>query len=70
MVVVPEPEAKTRSSVIRYTSKGTVAMHGDGQNDYICGSCSSPILEGMNPGQVVGVAFTCNKCGALNDMPG
>jgi hypothetical protein len=57
---------ETRNA-IRAMSAAPVFV-GDAGLDYICGSCGTPLCQGMREGDLAGIAFTCS-CGASNLVP-
>lgn len=45
-------------------------FRGNGDTDYVCGSCGSVIAAGMAPNQHVIVdKAVCSACGAENEFP-
>lgn len=68
--VIPEPQKGT-ATVIRHGPTGPqIMMKGNGDTNYVCGTCGSTILENMQRGQVVNIVFRCFKCGSFNLIKG
>lgn len=70
MMVISEAEAKDRS-VIKFEGEGTVVFQGVGEGPpgvvMTCGSCSSPLVEGMPINRIQDLVLICPKCGAFNE---
>lgn len=66
MVVIPEPEAGTRS-VLKRTGEGTVVFQGQGSTKMVCGKCGAVLVTGMRVDQIRNVVLTCNNCGSYNE---
>jgi hypothetical protein len=41
---------------------------GEGDIDYVCAACGSPLSVGMRAGELAGVAFVCT-CGSSSRVP-
>jgi hypothetical protein len=66
LAVVAEPTAGTRA-VIDRRSTGTVLFKGsDTGVTYICGSCRSALIVGLDVKKFRGVVLKCNHCKAFN----
>ena len=65
MTVIPKP---TGGGVIALTQEGPW-MSSDGELNYVCGSCSMPLLVNMGYKQVTDIVIKCGKCGEHNEMP-
>lgn len=64
--VVAEPMAGTKA-VIDRRSTGTVLFTGsDTGVTYICGSCRSALIVGLDAKKFVDVVLKCNHCKAFN----
>jgi hypothetical protein len=65
-VIEDRPSA---SAIIHAPPKGRVAFSGDGPDRLLCGSCSTPLADGVSEGQIFGVFIQCPECGAMNEAP-
>jgi hypothetical protein len=63
--VIP-PDAVGQSVIIQAPPKGKLAFQGDGPDRLLCGSCATPLAEGVSGGELVGVYVQCPECEALN----
>jgi hypothetical protein len=65
--VIPEPDPNTRTIFV-YDGDGTVVMSGFASGlSMNCGKCDSPLVRGLNRGQITDVVLRCKGCGAFNE---
>lgn len=70
MEVVPEPKPG-EASVLALQKKGAFKLaQGDGDVDYLCGTCRNVICASVSRGQVVNIVFKCPNCGSFNLVRG
>jgi len=65
--VIPEPAPGTRA-VFEHAGEGTVFFVGEVVGLSLdCGKCGSPLVQGLNREQVMGIVLHCKSCGAYNN---
>lgn len=70
LTIVSEPAPGTKA-VIDRRSEATVVYRGH-ENDiaYVCGSCASPLIVGVDVRNFDGVVIKCNHCKSFNAVNG
>ena len=63
---VISPDDVRQSVIIQAPPKGKLAFQGDGPDRLLCGSCGTPLAEGVSGGELVSVYVQCPECEALN----
>lgn len=70
MDVIPEPKAGT-ASVLILDKKGRYSIiKGQGNDNYLCGTCGNVICENIDRGQVAVIVFKCPNCDSFNLIKG
>ncbi len=70
MTVIPEPKPG-EASVLVYDKKGQYAMiRGEGDTNYVCGTCANVICERVVQGMIINLVFKCPHCGSFNLVRG
>lgn len=66
LTVISEPAPGTKA-VIDRRSEATIVYRGR-ENDtaYLCGSCASPLIVGLDARKFHGVVIKCNHCKSFN----
>ena len=64
--IIPEPPEGSRTVI---ESKVSPAFKGEGEVDYMCGSCGALIAEKVRLGQIRNIVVHCPKCGQYNEFP-
>jgi DNA-directed RNA polymerase subunit RPC12/RpoP len=67
MKVIPELKEGGRS-VIQLTRDYPLFI-GEGDLNFICGTCSKILLKNLEDGQAGNMVFVCFICGAFNEAP-
>lgn len=75
MEIVPESEkgslAILQKAKLLFAAKDPYAVvSGNGDADYVCGTCRVTIASRVVRGQIVNVALRCLNCGSLNMIRG
>ena len=75
MEVIPEPEPGTASVLILnnpqyYMKEPHAIMRGEGDTDYVCGSCRVTLASCVRRGQLVNIVLRCVNCGSYNIVRG
>jgi len=68
--VITEPEKGTASVLVPGADGPQVMFTGTAGDTYVCGSCSKPICEKIQRGQLVNLVFKCFACGSYNRVRG
>lgn len=64
--LITEPAAGSKA-VIDRRSTGTILYKGvESATTYVCGSCGSPLLVGLDVRKFHDVVFKCNHCKSFN----
>ena len=42
---------------------------GEGDVDYLCGTCGDVVARSMEPGRLNGIEVTCRACDSINKFP-
>jgi DNA-directed RNA polymerase subunit RPC12/RpoP len=64
--LITEPAPGTRA-VIDRRSSATIVFSGHETNmTYVCGSCASPLIVGLDLQKFHGVVIKCNHCKSFN----
>ena len=64
--LIAEPAAGSKA-VIDRRSTGTILYKGfESATTYVCGSCGSPLLVGLDVRKFHDVVFKCNHCKSFN----
>lgn len=45
------------------------AITGKGENDYVCGTCGSTLMQHVRYTQVRDLVLHCSRCGSTNEVP-
>ena len=70
MQVIPEPKAG-EASILVFDKKGKhVMMRGEGDTNYVCGTCRNVICEHVFQGMIVNLVFKCPNCASFNLVRG
>lgn len=70
MEVISKPKEGT-ASVIIFKKKGKFAIiKGNGNDNYLCGTCGNVICQNVNRGQIINLVFVCPNCGSYNFLKG
>jgi DNA-directed RNA polymerase subunit RPC12/RpoP len=65
--VIPEPEARTRATIVSPTAP---VIKGPGTDDYTCGNCDRILIAGIAAGKTFkSIVIRCPACGAFNETP-
>jgi hypothetical protein len=67
MMLIPEPEPKTRAVLV--TQPGGRAITGVGPLSYTCGKCGNTLLKDVEFEQVRNIVIKCGTCGSFNETP-
>ncbi len=66
LAVVSEPIAGTKA-VIDRRSTGTIMYKGrESDVTYVCGSCGSPLIVGLDVQKFHDIVIKCNRCKSFN----
>lgn len=66
LTVIAEPAPGTRAVIAR-RSESSIAYRGhENGNTYVCGSCASPLIVGLDIGKFHGVVIKCSHCKSFN----
>lgn len=66
--VISKPAYKSRS-IFEHIGEGSLFFQGfETDLAWVCGSCESPLVAGLQPGQVTNVVLRCSKCKSFNEI--
>jgi len=64
--IIPKPREGSRTVI---ESKLSPAFKGEGEVNYICGSCGAILAEKVRQGQIRNIVIYCPRCGQYNEFP-
>jgi len=74
MTVIAEPAEGTASVLVRVPNSEEANpytfMSGEGDTDYLCGACRTPVAIGVSQGQLTRLVLKCGKCQSFNVVRG
>ncbi len=67
--MIPEPDPNTRAVFILNSGESSIVFQGfETEIAFVCGSCSAPLIAGMNLEQMKNIVLKCNKCNKYNEV--
>ena len=71
MEVIPKPKEGIASVISWSGEKGNFAViKGEGNDNYICGTCGNNICQNVVRGQIINFVIVCPNCGSYNILKG
>lgn len=68
MEIIKKPKEGTVT--VLTTDKIQPFFKGEGDDNYLCGTCTNVICQNVNRGQVKNIVFVCPKCESYNILKG
>jgi hypothetical protein len=66
--IIPEPEPNTRTVFVKPEGQQGPFITGEGDINYVCGSCQVVLAQKAQTGQVSNIVFKCPKCQKFNEI--